>query len=106
MRWYKSWLETRSRFPIGLALLTLSVAGAVVAYPRVVKLLPLVPTMEASGELGRRIREGAELMRNYRGYIWSQLSARSHAVSECTRGDAKMTTLPGCLTNRLRTSVL
>jgi hypothetical protein len=72
MLWYKSWLETRWRFLIGLALLMLSAAGAVLAYPRVVKLLPLVPTMEISGELGRRIKEGAELMRDYRGYVWSQ----------------------------------
>jgi hypothetical protein len=72
MLWYKSWLETRSRFLIGLAVLMLSAAGVVFAYPRVVKLLPLVPAIEVSGELGRRIREGAELMRDYRGYVWSQ----------------------------------
>ena len=68
----KSWLETRSRFLIGMAILMLSAAGAVIAYPRVVRLLPLVPTMEVSGELGRRIREAADLMRDYRGYVWSQ----------------------------------
>jgi hypothetical protein len=72
MLWYKSWLETRSRFLIGMAILMLSAAGAVIAYPRVVRLLPLVPTMEVSGELGRRIREAADLMRDYRGYVWSQ----------------------------------
>jgi hypothetical protein len=72
MLWYKSWLETRSRFLIGLVLLMLSAAGAVLAYPRVVTLLPLVPSITVGGELGRRIREGAELMRDYRGYVWSQ----------------------------------
>ena len=72
MLWYKSWLETRWRFLIGLALLMLSAAGAVFAYPRLVKLLPLVPAIEVSGELGRRIREAADLMRDYRGYVWSQ----------------------------------
>jgi len=72
MLWYKSWLETRWRFVIGLALLMLSAAGAVLAYPRVMRLLPLVPTVEVSGELGRRIKEAAELMRDYRGYVWSQ----------------------------------
>jgi hypothetical protein len=72
MLWYKAWLETRSRFLIGLAILMLSAAGAVMAYPRVVKLLPLVPTVEVGGELGRRIKEAAELMRDYRGYVWSQ----------------------------------
>ena len=72
MLWYKAFLETRWRFLIGLAILMLSAAGAVVAYPRVVKLLPLVPSVDTSGELGRRIKEAAELMRDYRGYVWSQ----------------------------------
>jgi hypothetical protein len=72
MLWYKSFLETRSRFLIGLTLLLFSAFAAVVAYPRVVALLPLVPTVNVTGELGRRIREGAELMRDYRGYIWGQ----------------------------------
>jgi len=72
MLWYKSWLETRWRFLIGLAILMLSGVGVVLAYPRVVALLPLVPTVAAGGELGRRIREAAELMRSYRGYVWSQ----------------------------------
>jgi hypothetical protein len=72
MLWYKSWLETRWRFVIGLVLLVLSAAAAVIAYPRLVELLPLVPTVEVGGELGRRIKESAELMRDYRGYVWSQ----------------------------------
>jgi ABC-2 type transport system permease protein len=72
MLWYKSWLETRWRFLIGLALLLCSAAAVVFAYPRVVKLLTLVPAMEMSGEIGRRIKESAELSRDYRGYIWSQ----------------------------------
>ena len=45
MLWYKSFLETRWRFLIGLAVLVLSVLGTVFAYPRVVRLLPLVPAM-------------------------------------------------------------
>jgi hypothetical protein len=72
MLWYKSWLETRWRFLIGLALLILSAAGAVFAYPKVMQLMPLVPSIDVSGALGRRIREGAELVRTYRGYVWSQ----------------------------------
>jgi hypothetical protein len=72
MLWYKSWLETRWRFVIGLALLVLSAAGAVIFYPKAMELLTLVPAIEVSGELGRRIKEGAELMRDYRGYVWSQ----------------------------------
>jgi hypothetical protein len=72
MLWYKSWLETRSRFLIGVALLMLSAAAAVLAYPRLMKLLPLVPTVDDTGELGRRIREAADLMGSYRGYVWAQ----------------------------------
>jgi ABC-2 type transport system permease protein len=72
MLWYKSWLETRSRFLIGLALLILSAAGAVMFYPRVVNLLPLANAVDVGGQLGRRIKEGAELARSYRGYVWSQ----------------------------------
>jgi hypothetical protein len=73
MLWYKSWLETRWRFVIGLVLLILSAAGIVLGYPRVMQLLPLANTVDVSGELGRRIREGAALAGTYRGYVWSQL---------------------------------
>lgn len=72
MLWYKSWLETRWRFLIGLVLLMLSAAGVVLAYPEVVKLLPLAPKVDVSGEIGRQVKESAELMRDYRGYVWSQ----------------------------------
>jgi hypothetical protein len=71
MLWYKSWLETRWRFLIGLALLTCSAAGVVFAYPLTLKLLPLVPT-NLGGEIGQRIRESAELAREYRSYVWSE----------------------------------
>ena len=75
MLWYKSFLETRWRFLIGLAVLVLSVVGTVFAYPRVVRLLPLVPTTaEADGSslLAQRISEIADLSHTYRGYVWVQ----------------------------------
>ncbi len=72
MLWYKSFLETRWRFLIGLAILLLSITGTVLGYPRVVKLLPLVPSIDTSGEIGRRIKEIADLSHTYRGYIWAQ----------------------------------
>jgi hypothetical protein len=75
MLWHKSWLETRWRFLIGLGLLLCSAAGVVFAYPRVMELMPLVPR-DTGGELGRRIRESAELVRDYRGYVWSQWFAQ------------------------------
>jgi hypothetical protein len=72
MLWYKSWLETRSRFLIGLVLLMGSAIGTVYTYPQVLKLMPLVPTVNAEGEIGRRIMEAAALAREYRGFVWSQ----------------------------------
>jgi ABC-2 type transport system permease protein len=72
MLWYKSWLETRWRFVIGLVLLMCSAAAIVFTYPAVRELMPLVPTSRATGEIGRRIRESAELVREYPGYVWSQ----------------------------------
>jgi ABC-2 type transport system permease protein len=72
MLWYKSWLETRWRFAIGLAILILSATGTVLAYPRVVKLLPLLPSVADPGEVGRRLLEIAALSRTYRGYVWAQ----------------------------------
>lgn len=72
MLWYKSWLETRSRFLIGLAILMLSVMGTVLAYPRVEKLLPLAPAMDTSTLVGQRIQAIVDLSHTYRGYIWAQ----------------------------------
>lgn len=72
MLWYKSWLETRSRFLIGLVLLMGSAMTAVYTYPQLLKLMPMVPAVKAEGEIGRRILEAAELAREYRGYVWSQ----------------------------------
>ena len=50
----------------------LSVCGAVLFYPQVMKLMPVASTLDTSGALGRQIREGVELARDYRGYVWSQ----------------------------------
>ena len=71
MLWYKSWLETRWRFLIGLALLLCLAGATVFTYPQVMKLMPMVPT-NVTGPLGERIREAAALARDYRGYVWSQ----------------------------------
>jgi ABC-2 type transport system permease protein len=72
MLWYKAWLETRWRFVIGLVLLALSACSTVLAYPEVLRLMPLVPQVGADTEIGRRIQEAAALSREYRGYVWSQ----------------------------------
>jgi hypothetical protein len=72
MLWYKSWLETRWRFVIGLVILVCSAAAIVFAHPEVMKLMPLARETNVPGEIGRRIREAAELLRDYRGYVWSE----------------------------------
>jgi hypothetical protein len=77
MLWYRSWLETRWRFIIGLALLPLSAAGSVLAYPRLAKLLPMASQFDANDALGRRVLEAAEVMSTYRGYIWTQWFAQN-----------------------------
>jgi ABC-2 type transport system permease protein len=72
MLWYKSWLETRWRFLIGLAVLICSAGGVVLTWPKVVELMPLAANIDVSGEIGRRIKEATELSREYRGYVWMQ----------------------------------
>ena len=72
MVWYKSWLETRWRFFIGLGLFMLSAGGVVYVYPQVMKLIPRLGDLETGGALGRRIQEAVAVQRDYRGYIWSQ----------------------------------
>jgi hypothetical protein len=75
MLWRKSWLETRTRFLIGLFLLLLLAAGNVFEYPRVAPLLPATRSLDtgtASGTLGSLIRKAVELQRDYRGFIWWQ----------------------------------
>ena len=71
MLWYKSWLETRWRFLIGLALVALSACETVLIYPQIVKLLDIVPP-NLSGPLGAKIRESVELARHYQSYVWSK----------------------------------
>ncbi len=49
MLWYKSWVETRSRFLIGLALLICSAAATVFTYPKVLQLLTMMPAADTGG---------------------------------------------------------
>jgi len=77
MLWYKSWLETRWRFFIGVALLLCSAWMTVFSYPYVLKLMPLVPDVE--GELGRQIRDAVELTRTFGGFVWSEWFRQNHS---------------------------
>ena len=72
MLWYKSWLDTRWRFLIGLALLCCMAIVVVFTRPEVAKLIPVAGTLDTSGEIGRRIKDTVELSREYRGYVWAQ----------------------------------
>jgi ABC-type transport system involved in multi-copper enzyme maturation permease subunit len=79
MLWHKSWLETRWRFVIGLAVVVCSAASVVLSYPIGVELLPIAPARSNDSELARQIRESIELSREYRGYIWSHWFAQNLA---------------------------
>ncbi len=72
MLWYKSWLETRWRFVIGLVLLMMSAIGTVLAYPQLAQLMTQMPDLNLQGEIGRRVNEAVALSAEYRGYVWSQ----------------------------------
>jgi hypothetical protein len=76
MLWYKSWLDTRWRFLIPLAILVLNIWGLIFEYPHVASLLRTVrlepDALSESGVLGRAIVESVAAERTYRGYIWFQ----------------------------------
>lgn len=72
MLWYKSWLETRWRFLIGLGVLTLLACGAVFGYPAVQELMPIAEQVEAKGPIAQIIKDAIEVQRQYRGYVWYQ----------------------------------
>lgn len=70
MLWYRSWLDTRWRFLIGLVLLTISTSGTVLFYPEVVEMLPLAGSMEFQGVIAQRLAEGIALSGTFAGYVW------------------------------------
>ncbi len=73
MLWYKTWLETRLRFLIGLGLLLVMACGVVFSYRTVQDLMPLATSMSDSGSaLGRIVGEAAAIESTYRGYVWYQ----------------------------------
>ena len=67
---YKSWLDTRWRFIVGLIFLACSSAGSVLVYPQIVKLLPLAAGVDTSGAFGEEIRKAIELSSSFGGYVW------------------------------------
>lgn len=69
---YKTWLDTRWRFLIGLGLLALLGFGTAFEYPAVLRLMPLADKVDASSSIGRAIHEAADLQRTFRGFVWYQ----------------------------------
>jgi hypothetical protein len=72
MLWYRSWVETRSRFLIGLSVLFCAAVFVVFSWPRASSLLASASGINIQGEAGRKLREALEISRQYRGYVWSQ----------------------------------
>ena len=70
MLWYKSWLETRWRFYIGLAILICMATMIVASHPLIMKMMPAAPRFE--GRLGEMVESALSLISDYRGYAWSQ----------------------------------
>jgi len=74
MLWYKSWLDTRWRFLLGLTLLLVFACGTVVSFSTVQELVNSVSPSAISGsdDLRQEFEESIELMRTFRGYVWLQ----------------------------------
>ena len=72
MLWYKAWRDTRWRFLIGLAILSITALGCVFAYPSVKGLLGVVIYGGPSEIITEELKWVAELSTNLRGYIWVQ----------------------------------
>ena len=73
MLWYKSWLDTRWRFLIPLAILFINAWGLVIEYAPVANVFSSIQVeTTGSGVLGRAIREELDAQRTYAGYIWYQ----------------------------------
>lgn len=74
MLWYKSWLDTRWRFLLGLVILVVLACGTVVSFPMMQELAAAVQpgTVVGPGSLQQELQESLELVSTFRGYVWSQ----------------------------------
>ena len=77
---YKTWLDTRWRFIIGLGLMLCSAGSALFIYPQVVEMLPMAEGMQMDGALGAEIRKAVELSRTFTGYMWTQWNSQNLAT--------------------------
>jgi len=72
MLWYKSWMETRWIFLIGLLVASCAAASVVLIWPKVMGLLPLAASFDPNSDIGRKVRESADQFATYHGYVGSQ----------------------------------
>jgi hypothetical protein len=74
MLWYKSWLDTRSRFLLGLVVLLMLACGTVFTFRTVQELASALPAdaVVGSDSLQQDLQESLEAVRTFRGYAWSQ----------------------------------
>jgi ABC-type transport system involved in multi-copper enzyme maturation permease subunit len=72
MLWYKSWLDTRWAFLIGLALIVVAGCSHVFTFETVRELVGSVSAEDlGEGPLAAELREAVELQATFRGYLWS-----------------------------------
>jgi hypothetical protein len=71
--WYKTWLDTRWRFLLGLAFASLAACGVVAFFDEARQLLQ-TRTMDLSSDnpLEQALREQLEAVQTFRGYVWFQ----------------------------------
>lgn len=72
MLWYKAWLDTRSRFWIGLVLLVVMACGIVFEFPQVQKMAAGFEPLDADTPLQQQLNEAVDLSRTLRGFVWHQ----------------------------------
>ena len=78
MLWHKVWLETRSRFVIGLGLLLIMAAGAVFEYPAMSHLISQAGvSVNPKGPLGRVVADALSVERDFRGFVWYQWQSQN-----------------------------
>jgi hypothetical protein len=72
MLWYKAWLDTRSRFWIGLVLLVVMACGLVFEFPQVQKMAAGLGPLGADTPLHEQLNEALDQSRTLRGFVWHQ----------------------------------
>ena len=81
MLWHKAWVDTRWRFFLGLALLLVLACGSSLTFPRVRDFFSSMQLPVVADEAAAvAFREQLQMMRTFRGYVWSQWFSQSFPV--------------------------